>query len=77
MSDDAVATLVFAALALLLVTAGIGQVFWVFLFDEFIGVANPPADAPPPARFEVVLAPVIPVACPAGHGPVQVMTPGR
>ena len=77
MSDDAVATLVFAALALLVVTAGMGRVLWVFLFDEFIGVATPPADAPPPARFEVVLAPVVPMACPAGCGQVQVMTPGR
>jgi hypothetical protein len=69
--------LVFAAMALVLVTAGIGRVLWVFLFDEFIGVATPPAAAPPPPRFEVVLTPVVPAARPAGHGQVQVMTPGR
>jgi hypothetical protein len=76
MAADVVVALAFALFTLALVVGGALRIVWVFLFDEYIGIATPPADAPPPGRFEVVFAGP-PARVAAGRAQVQMMTPGR
>jgi hypothetical protein len=74
---DVVVAMAFALFTLALVTGGALRIVWVFLFDEYIGVATPPADAPPPSRFEVGFADTRARVPAAGQAQVQMMTPGR